>query len=129
MATLERILFVEDDLDIQEIARLALQMVGGFDVSLMSSGEEALEKAKDLNPQLILLDVMMPGMDGPSTLRELRKMPEFTNIPVIFMTARVQPHEVAEYKELGALDVISKPFDPMTLSNTILSIWEQHQGS
>tara|TARA_B100000609_G_scaffold180125_1_gene160467 strand:- start:37858 stop:38247 length:390 start_codon:yes stop_codon:yes gene_type:complete len=129
VATLERILFVEDDLDIQEIARLALQMVGGFDVSLMSSGEEALEKAKDLNPQLILLDVMMPGMDGPSTLRELRKMPEFTNIPVIFMTARVQPHEVAEYKELGALDVISKPFDPMTLSNTILSIWEQHQGS
>ena len=129
MATLERIFFVEDDLDIQEIARLALQMVGGFDVSLMSSGEEALEKAKDLNPQLILLDVMMPGMDGPSTLRELRKMPEFTNIPVIFMTARVQPHEVAEYKELGALDVISKPFDPMTLSNTILSIWEQHQGS
>lgn len=129
MATLERILFVEDDLDIQEIARLALQMVGGFDVSLMSSGEEALEKAKDLNPQLILLDVMMPGMDGPSTLRELRKMSEFTNIPVIFMTARVQPHEVAEYKELGALDVISKPFDPMTLSNTILSIWEQHQGS
>ncbi len=121
--SLTRILLVEDEPDIQVIARLALERIGGFRVHVCSNGHEALEQAQDYMPDLILLDVMMPGMDGPTTLGELRQMPAIAAVPVIFMTAKVQPHEVQEYKALGALDVISKPFDPLTLSSTIKNIW------
>ncbi|MEB3337618.1 MAG: response regulator [Leptolyngbyaceae bacterium] len=125
---LTRILFVEDDSDIQSIARLALEMVGGFKVEICSSGTEALQAAPTFAPDLILLDVMMPGMDGLSTLKALRQMPEAIATPVVFMTAKVQTHEVTHYKALGALDVISKPFDPMTLATTIQGIWTKHHG-
>ena len=121
---LNRILFVEDDLDIQSVARLALVAVGKFTVKICSSGTAALETAPAFAPDLILLDVMMPGMDGPSTLKALRQLPETANIPVVFMTAKVQTHEVARYQELGAVDVIAKPFEPMTLSTTVRSIWQ-----
>jgi two-component system OmpR family response regulator len=83
-----------------------------------------LAKAAEFAPELILLDVMMPGMDGPSTLRELRKRPETAGIPVIFMTAKVQNQEVDRYKAMGAIGTIAKPFDPMTLSADILMIWK-----
>ncbi len=126
--SLIRILFVEDDLDIQAIARLALEAVGGFTVNICSNGIEALESVVAFAPDLILLDVMMPGMDGPSTLQALRQIPQTVQTPVIFMTAKVQNHEVALYKELSAVDVIAKPFDPMTLSATIRQIWENHYG-
>ena len=76
-------------------------------------------------PDLILLDVMMPGLSGPSTLERLRADPATAAVPVIFMTAKVQPHEIAEYKTLGALDVIPKPFDPVTLADTVKSIWSR----
>lgn len=79
-------------------------------------------------PQLILLDVMMPGMDGPTTLGKLRELPPFAATPVVFMTAKVQPSEVAGYKQIGAIDVIPKPFDPMTLSNQVQAIWERSHG-
>ena len=89
----------------------------------------ALERLALKAPDLILLDVMMPGMDGPSTLKALREQPLTATTPVIFMTAKVQPYEVAEYKRLGALDVIAKPFDPMQLSATINAIWvRSHQA-
>ncbi|MBL1179038.1 response regulator [Pantanalinema sp. GBBB05] len=126
--SLDRILFVEDDPDIQSIARLSLVAVGKFTVEICGSGAAALEKAPQFIPDLILLDVMMPGMDGPGTLMALRQMPETANIPVIFMTAKVQTHEVAYYKELGALDVIAKPFEPMTLPTTIRTLWQQFYG-
>ncbi|MEI6046629.1 MAG: response regulator [Chloroflexota bacterium] len=125
---LNRILVVEDEPDIQVIAKLALEAVGGFTVELCNSGAEALKKAPLFTPDLILLDVMMPGMDGPSTFKKLRELPQITTTPVIFMTAKVQPHEVIQYREMGALDVIAKPFDPMTLSDTIRNIWKQHHG-
>lgn len=121
--TLKRLLFVEDEPDIQVVARLALEAVGGFQVEICSSGNEALAKSPNFGPDLILLDVMMPGMDGPTTLKALREQPLTATTPVIFMTAKVQPYEVAEYKRLGALDVIAKPFDPMQLSATINAIW------
>jgi CheY-like chemotaxis protein len=124
--SLNRILVVEDEPDIQVIAKLALEAVGGFTVELCSSGNEALKTAPLFTPDLILLDVMMPGMDGPSTFKKLRELPQTANTPVIFITAKVQPHEVAQYRELGALDVIAKPFDPMTLSKTVSNIWK-HQ--
>jgi two-component system OmpR family response regulator len=125
---LTRILYVEDEPDIQMVARLALEALGGFTVEICSSGDEALQRAPGFNPQLFLLDVMMPGMDGPNTLKMLRATAQFANTPVIFMTAKVQPGEVAGYKELGAVDVIPKPFDPMTLASRVKDIWERCHG-
>ena len=119
---LRRILFVEDDPDIQVVATLALESLGGFSVSACSSGAEALSRFAEVAPDLVLLDVMMPGMDGPATLEALRRLPA-GGVPVVFMTARVQAHEVARYREMGAADVIAKPFDPMTLAETVQAIW------
>lgn len=125
---LTRILYVEDEPDIQMVARLALETLGGFTVEVCSSGGEALERAPVFQPQFILLDVMMPGMDGPTTLRKLRALPQTALTPVVFMTAKVQPGEVAHYKELGAVDVIPKPFDPMTLAGRVEEIWTNCHG-
>ncbi|MDD5176187.1 MAG: response regulator [Sterolibacterium sp.] len=125
---LTRILYVEDEPDIQMVARLALETLGGFTAEVCSSGSEALDKVAAFRPQLILLDVMMPGMDGPTTLGKLRELPDFATTPVIFMTAKVQPREVASYKQLGAVEVIPKPFDPMTLASTVQDIWERCLG-
>jgi CheY-like chemotaxis protein len=123
VSSLQKILFVEDDPDIQTVARMALETFGGFTVLACSSGTEALERVEGFVPDLILLDVMMPGMDGPSTLKLLRKIPTAAETPVVFMTARVQAHEVARYRALGAKDVIAKPFDPLTLADTVRTIW------
>src|SRR6185295_14804561 len=111
---LQRILYVEDEPDIREVAKLALEVVGGFTVELCASGEEALASLSRFAPDLILLDVMMPGMDGPTTLQALRSVPRAQHIPAIFMTAKIQPQEILQLKHIGALDVIPKPFDPMT---------------
>lgn len=126
--TLEKILCVEDDLDIQLVAGMSLSDIGGFTVEMCSSGQEALEKAPVFLPDMILLDVMMPGMDGPTTLKALRDIPEFENTPVVFMTAKVMGPEIEQYKEIGAIGVIPKPFDPMTLPDQIREIWEKHRG-
>ena len=118
------IMYIEDDPDIQSIARLALESIGGFDVTICGSGKEALAALNGGNhPDLILLDVMMPEMDGPSTLTALRKLPGAAKTPTIFMTAKAQPHEIASLKSLGALDVIAKPFDPMLLAQLIRKLW------
>ena len=123
---LKRILYVEDEPDIQAVARIALEHVGGFIVEICSSGHEAIERGPEFKPDLLLLDVMMPGMDGVTTLRELRKLPGLTAIPAMFMTAKVQPSEVAQLRQQGAIDVIPKPFDPMSLSENIRSLWHKH---
>ena len=120
---LNRILYVEDEPDIQAVARIALEAVGGFTVLVCSSGIEALEKAEVFQPDLLLLDVMMPGMDGPSTLVALRQKPALQRVPAMFMTAKVQPAEIAHFKSLGASDVIAKPFDPMNLANQVRDAW------
>ncbi len=125
---LQKILYVEDEPDIQAVARIALEAVGGFQLLVCSSGQEALTAAPAFAPDLILLDVMMPGLDGPSTLVALRALPEFRATPIVFMTAKVQASEVARYRQIGALDVIAKPFDPMTLSATVYGIWAAHHG-
>lgn len=122
---LEKILVVDDDSDILEIVKLALSTVGNFSIEACSSGKEALEKIVHIKPQLILLDVMMPDLDGPSTLKKIRENPELAQIPVIFLTAKVQAHEIEQFKKLGAVNVIPKPFDPMTLSETVASIWSE----
>jgi len=121
---LSKILYVEDEPDIQTVARLSLESLGGFTLEVCSSGEEALAKAPLFGPDLILLDVMMPGMDGPTPLQRLREVPSLAAVPVIFMTAKAQPQEIQHFKELGALGVITKPFDPMALPSEVRAIWE-----
>lgn len=124
MSELKKILYVEDEPDIQAVASIALADVGGFTLEVCSSGKEALSKAAAFKPDLLLLDVMMPAMDGPSVLEALRQLPETANTPAIFMTAKVQTHEVAHFKAIGAIDVVAKPFDPMTLASTLRDIWQ-----
>jgi DNA-binding response OmpR family regulator len=124
---MNRLLYVEDEPDIREIALLALQEVGGFQVDTAGSGTEALEALGSFTPDAILLDVMMPGMDGPETLKELRRRPETAQTPVIFMTAKVQSREVDVYHRMGAVGVIPKPFDPMELANEIRRILRREE--
>ena len=123
--TLKRILYAEDEPLIQAVAKLALEKVGGFEVLICNSGAEALEKVAAFAPDLILLDVVMPGLDGPATLQRLRQDPATAAIPVVFLTANAQPGEVAQYKSLGAMDVVAKPFNPMTLAAQIRAIWNK----
>jgi two-component system OmpR family response regulator len=125
--TLKRILYAEDEPLIQAVAKLALEKVGGFDVLICSSGSEALEKIVSFAPDLVLLDVVMPGMTGPATLQRLRQDPTTADIPVVFLTANALPSEVAHYKGLGAMDVVAKPFNPMTLAAQIKLIWDKHE--
>lgn len=122
--TPNKILYVEDEPDIRTIARIALETVGKFQVKMCSSGNEALAAVEEFAPDCILLDVMMPGMDGPSVLKALRQMPSCAHVPVIFMTAKVQSSEVAQYKAIGAIGVIPKPFDPMKLAQTVRELLE-----
>ncbi|MBM3617242.1 MAG: response regulator [Alphaproteobacteria bacterium] len=126
MTELVSILYVEDDPDIQAMTKLTLKRRGGFDVRTADSGNAALKELKKNPPQLLMLDVMMPGMDGPATLRAIRELPEGGSIPAIFITAKVQKHEVAAYEAMGCIGVISKPFDAMTLTDTIQEMWKKH---
>lgn len=121
-----RVMHVDDESDIREVARMALEEVGGFTVESCASGTQAIEKAPAFGPEVILLDVMMPGMSGPAVLEALRGMPETASIPVIFMTAKVQAREIEALTELGAIGVIEKPFDPMTMSSLVTEIWRRH---
>ncbi len=126
---LRSILVVEDDHDIQMVVSLALRDLGGYEVEVCSSGVEALDIVMTMEPDLILLDVMMPRLDGPGTLNAMRENPRIETPPVVFMTAKAQPQEVAEYREMGALEVIIKPFDPIHLSDLIEKIWSEYTAA
>ncbi|MDH3600283.1 MAG: response regulator [Candidatus Tectomicrobia bacterium] len=123
MSDLKRITCIEDDPDIRELTRIALQDIGGFTVDLCASGAEAIAKTPAFDPDIVLLDVMMPEMDGPETFRRLRAIQQLSEKPIVFMTAKVQPSEIKKYEEMGAAGVIMKPFDPMTLPDEIRSLW------
>ena len=116
---LEKVMLVDDDADIRTIGEISLSKVGGWLVVLADSGTDALAKVSRERPDAILLDVMMPGMDGPTTFERLRDLPATRTTPIIFMTAKVQKLEVERYLALGAAGVISKPFDPMTLHKEV----------
>jgi two-component system, OmpR family, response regulator len=120
---LKRVMLVEDEEDIRAVAEVALETVGGFSLKACASGREALESIGEFAPQLVILDVMMPGMDGPETLRAIRKLADYKSTPAVFMTAKVQSEEVASYLAEGAVSVIPKPFDPMTLADRVQEIW------
>ncbi|QCU89905.1 response regulator [Thiomicrorhabdus sediminis] len=123
MKDFKKILYIEDDLDIQMVASMTLEKIGGFEVTAFSSGHAALENLGDFCPDILLLDVRMPEMDGPSTLKALRENFDYlSDVPVVFMTAKVQPDEIKFLQSLGAKGVIKKPFDPITLSDELLKI-------
>lgn len=123
--TLQRVLYIEDDEDIQAIVRVALEDVGGLTLCVCSGGREALQALPAFAPDLVLLDVMMPGMDGPSTLRALRELPGGARLPAVFITARAQPADIAQYQGLGVLGVITKPFQAARLAQQLRDMWQQ----
>lgn len=122
MVGIKKIMMVDDDPYIRRLGEISLSKVGGWEVALARSGAEAVEKAAKEKPDVILLDVMMPNMDGPSTLQRLRQVEGLQNTPVIFITAKVQTHEIERYLLMDAQGVVSKPFDPMMLPNEIRRI-------
>lgn len=114
-----KILIIDDEADIRRIARLSLARIGGMDVSDAGSGAEGLTLAAKDIPDAILLDVMMPGMDGPATLAALQGNPLTAAIPVIFLTAKAMASELERLTTLGARGVLTKPFDPLTLAQQV----------
>jgi len=116
-----RVLHIDDEPDILELAAISLGLDSELEVRGCASGKDGLAAAAESRPDLILLDVMMPVMDGPATLRHLRENPATVGIPVVFMTARVQTSEIEHFKSLGAAGVITKPFDPITLAASVRS--------
>lgn len=123
---LKRIIYVEDDEDIQVIVKMSLEDIGGMIVKCFNSGKELLAYTEDFQPQLLLLDVMMPEMDGLTLFKELRKNPKYVNTPVIFITAKSQAQEIDYYKKQGALDVFIKPFEPATLAQELQEKWQKY---
>jgi two-component system, cell cycle response regulator len=122
--SLKKLLYVDDDADIREIVQMSLSLDGSLDVLTSDGGERALLKMQVEKPDLVVLDVMMPGMDGPSLLRRMRLDPGLEHVPVIFMTAKASAEETAKLRELSAIGVIAKPFDPMALGAQVKALWE-----
>jgi two-component system OmpR family response regulator len=114
-----KIIYVEDEEDIREIVIASLEYFGNFEIVACSNGSEALSICQKFHPDVLLLDVMMPGMDGPATLMELRKFAHLKEVPAIFITAKVQPHELKEYSHVGTVGIIKKPFEVTELADTI----------
>ena len=117
-----KVLIIDDEDDIREVAALSLESVAGWQVVTANSGSQGLARAIEHQPDAILLDVMMPGMDGPTTFRELRKNPTTAKIPVLLLTAKVQSSDQRRFADLGVEAVLFKPFDPLTLSDQIASV-------
>ncbi len=122
-----KVLVIDDEDDIRRIARLSLVAVGRMDVAEASSGSEGIRKAREEDPDVVLLDLMMPGLDGLSTFRALRSDPETSDIPVVFLTAGFRAGEVDRLKALGACGVLIKPFDPMALPGLLRELLEAQE--
>jgi len=122
---LKKIMLVEDDPDIQLITRLSLEVGGGYDVRVCGSGAEAVLTARAYPPDLILLDMMMPGMDGLATMDALRKLPETAATPMVFFTANTQKEVRQDLLRHGALGVIVKPVEPNSLVEQVGALWQR----
>ena len=110
------VLVVDDEADIRQIATIALGQVGGFEVRTATSGAEAIDACLTSPPDAVLMDVMMPGLDGPATLRRLREDPATATIPVVMLTAKTRQRDIDDLLRGGAQGVLAKPFDPLTLA-------------
>ena len=122
---LTRICYVEDDEDIQRIVRMSLERVGKMTVDVVSDPLTAIERMIAFKPELVMLDWMMPGMDGPTLFRKMREVPETRDLPVVFITAKASHRELDELRGLGAVGTISKPFSPKDLPDQLRAIWKQ----
>lgn len=120
-----RLLYVDDEADIREVVEIALEDEPDLELRLCASCAAAVELAKTWRPDLLLLDVMMPGLDGPATFAQLRALPGMASVAAVFVTAKVQPSEIDQLKALGAIGVIAKPFDPMCLAEHIRALWKE----
>jgi len=123
MKELKKILYAEDEPDVQTIVELTIQTMSDYEIKVCDNGKKLLDAVEEYNPDLILLDVMMPEMDGPTTFKNLQLNETTKHIPVIFMTAKAQVHEIESFTGMGVLGIITKPFDPMALCNEIQKIW------
>ena len=123
---LRNVLYVDDDADIREIVQMSLSLDNELSVDVCDGGECAFTQMRAARPDLVMLDVMMPGMDGPSILARMRADAALKHIPVIFMTAKASPSEVARFRDLSAIGVIAKPFDPMALGSQVKALWKSH---
>jgi two-component system OmpR family response regulator len=120
---LNRICYVEDDEDIQRIVRMSLERVGKMTVEVVSDPMKAIDAMLAFGPQLVMLDWMMPGMDGPTLFRKMKEQPSTSVFPVVFITAKASEKELGELRELGAAGTISKPFSPKDLPDQLRAIW------
>lgn len=119
----DRIMVVDDDPDILNVARIALEAIGGFTIETCQSGQEAVNRVDAFAPDLILLDSMMPGMSGQETFKALARDAGRPSAPVVFFTGRTRREDIDRFKSLGAAGVVAKPFDPTTLAGTVRDIW------
>jgi CheY-like chemotaxis protein len=126
---LKSILYVEDDLHLRTTAKLVMEVIGRFDVRECSSGRQALAAARDFQPDLILLDVLMPELDGVNTLAMLRRLPHLANTPALFVTGLTSEADLARYMEAGAIGVIPKPVLPMRLAGQLHELWSKHEAA
>jgi len=120
---LEKVLYVEDDEDIQRIVRMSLERVGKMAVEIVSNSTEAIARMKVYQPDLVMLDWMMPEMDGPTLFRKMHEDPAVAGLPVIFITAKASTRELEELIRLGAKGTISKPFSPKDLPDQLRALW------
>ena len=121
---LNRICYVEDDEDIQRIVRMSLERVGKMQVCVCGDPLQAIGRMIEFKPELVMLDWMMPGMDGPTLFRKMREVPETKALPVVFITAKASQRELDELRTLGAVGTISKPFSPKDLPEQLRAIWK-----
>lgn len=126
MKELRKILYAEDEEDIQTIVQIAVWSMSSCEIKICNNGKCLLECVEDYQPDLILLDVMMPEMDGPTTFKNLQLKEKTKDIPVIFMTAKAQNHEIKIFNDTGVIGVITKPFDPILLFSDIKELWEKN---
>lgn len=122
-------MLADDEPDILEISRIALEAIGGYEVAVCTSGRALLEQLADFKPDLIVVDVLMPDLTGPQVLEEIRHIPEYEDIPVVYLTGVMQKEGEDDLRGTGVVDVILKPFDPMTLADRIDRIWKELHGS
>lgn len=124
---LKSVLYVEDDLHVRTTAKLVLEVIGKLEVRDCGSGHEALDAARNFHPDLILLDVMMPELDGIATLERLRSMPHLADTPALFVTGLTTASDIERYAGVGAIGVIPKPLAPLRLTDQLRTLWDQHQ--
>lgn len=120
---LTRVCYVEDDEDIQRIVRMSLERIGKMTVELVSDPLVAIDRIGAFKPELVMLDWMMPGMDGPTLFKKMREVPELSQLPVVFITAKASQRDLDDLRAMGAVGTISKPFSPKDLPETLRAIW------